>query len=158
MPRAARGAGAPLRPLGLGESTPGPTVPQLRVWTKVDRGAWAEGSSGQSGAPALREAEGTGEGGADEPEEGIATSVVTGEGLDELLAAIDERLGKADEIVTVVLPASEGRLLGWLYDNAEVVDRKADDETGNVTCRVRIASEKRGRLLARLGTQGVVVR
>ncbi len=88
----------------------------------------------------------------------VLTSAVTGEGLDELLAAIDEHLGKADEIVTVVLPASEGRLLGWLYDNAEVIDRRADDETGNVTCRVRIASEKRGRLLARLGTQGVVVR
>ena len=88
----------------------------------------------------------------------VLTSAVTGEGLDELLVAIDERLGKADEIVTVVLPASEGRLLGWLYDNAEVVERKADEATGDVTCRVRIAAEKRGRLLARLGGQGVVVR
>jgi GTP-binding protein HflX len=86
----------------------------------------------------------------------VLASAVSGEGLDVLLSIIDERLGMGDEIVTVVLPASDGRLLGWLYENAEVIARSADETTGDITCRVRIASEKRGRLLARLGAYAVV--
>ena len=88
----------------------------------------------------------------------VLVSAITGEGLDALLATIDDRLGRHDEIVTVVVPASDGRLLGWLYENAEVIERATDDESGDVTCRVRIAGEKRGRLLARIGDQGAVLR
>ncbi len=86
----------------------------------------------------------------------IPSSAVTGEGLEALLAAIDERLGRDDVIIDVVVPAHQGKLLSWLYQNADVLERRAT-ETGDVSCRVRIASEKKGRLLAQLeGLQSTV--
>jgi GTP-binding protein HflX len=79
----------------------------------------------------------------------VLVSAVTGEGLDALLAAIDRRLGHKDEIVTVVIPAREGGLVNWLYENADVLTRESTEE-GDVRAQVRIAAEKKGRLMARL--------
>ena len=79
-----RGAGAPLRPLGLGDPAPGVAVPCLHVRTKSDRAAGGEGPSGRSSGPAPRDTGAAGE--------GIATSVVTGEGLEALKRAVVERL------------------------------------------------------------------
>ncbi|MBU2582065.1 MAG: GTPase HflX [Alphaproteobacteria bacterium] len=79
----------------------------------------------------------------------VCVSALTGEGIDELLAAIDERLGVDDTYLSLVLPPDEGRLLAWLHENAEVIERSADDD-GETRLRVRIAAEKRGRLLAQL--------
>lgn len=84
----------------------------------------------------------------------VLVSAVTGQGLDALLSAIDGRLGTGDEIVTVVLPANEGRLVSWLYENSDILERTTDDE-GALTLRLRIASEKKGRLTARLAERGI---
>jgi GTP-binding protein HflX len=80
----------------------------------------------------------------------VLVSAVTGEGLDGLLRAIDQRLGKNDEVLTIVVPAHEGRLVNWLYENADVLERTSDEETGAITTRIRIASEKKGRLMSHL--------
>lgn len=80
----------------------------------------------------------------------VLVSAITGEGLDALIAAIDKRLGKGDEELTLVLPAHEGKLMSWLHENADVLERSVDEETGAVTARIRIASEKKGRLLSQL--------
>jgi GTP-binding protein HflX len=77
----------------------------------------------------------------------IPVSAVTGSGIEVLLGAIDARLGKADEIVSLDVPSSDGRLISWLHENAEVLDREMD-AGGMVHMRVRLASEKRGRLQA----------
>lgn len=79
----------------------------------------------------------------------VAVSAVTGEGIAELLTAIDERLGVDDTYLTLVIPAREGSLLSWLHDNGEIIEREIGDN-GDTTLRLRIAAEKRGRLLARL--------
>ena len=79
----------------------------------------------------------------------VLTSAHTGEGIDELLQAIDERLGADDSYLTLVVPAREGKLLSWLHDNAEIIERQMDD-SGDTSLRLRIAAEKRGRLLAQL--------
>lgn len=76
-------------------------------------------------------------------------SAITGEGIDELLSAIDERLGVDDTYLTLVLPAHEGQLLAWLHANAEILERSVDED-GETRVNVRIAAEKRGRLLAQL--------
>jgi GTP-binding protein HflX len=77
----------------------------------------------------------------------IRVSAVAGSGIEVLLGAIDARLGKADEIVSLDVPSSDGRLISWLHENAEVLDREMD-AGGMVHMRVRLASEKRGRLQA----------
>ncbi len=79
----------------------------------------------------------------------VCVSALTGEGVDDLLAAIDEQLGVNDTYLTLVLPGEEGKLLAWLHENAEVLEKSTDDE-GNTRLQVRIAAEKRGRLLAQL--------
>ncbi|MDX2309468.1 MAG: GTPase HflX [Hyphomicrobium sp.] len=84
----------------------------------------------------------------------VAVSALSGEGIDALLAAIDDRLGAADEIVDVVLPPHEGRLVAWLYENCDVISRSLDDATGDLTFKVRVAAEKRGRLEAMLRPSG----
>ncbi len=80
-------------------------------------------------------------------------SAATGEGIDALLLAIDARLGRGDEILDLVIPAHAGRLLNWLYEEAEVLDRQAM-ETGEVRMRLRIAAEKKERLNAQIRRAG----
>ena len=84
----------------------------------------------------------------------VLISAATGQGLDALLKAIDARLGAHDEIMTLTLPAHEGRLINWLYEHADVIER-SDDEEGGVKTRVRVASEKKQRLLHQLRKAGI---
>ena len=74
-------------------------------------------------------------------------SAITGEGLVQLLAEIDARLGSADRIVTLDVPASEGRLVHWLHENAQVMSREARDN-GDQLLTVRVPSDKLPRLRA----------
>ncbi len=86
----------------------------------------------------------------------VPVSAVTGEGLADLLDAIDRRLGAADEIVEVTVPAREGKLLAWLHQNADVIERNVT-EAGDTTCRVRITAEKKGRLMGQLKGAGIPI-
>jgi GTP-binding protein HflX len=81
-------------------------------------------------------------------------SAATGEGLARLLERIDERLGSADETISVSVPAHAGRLVAWLHENAEVLDQVTGDD-GTNTVRVRIASEKKLRLMNELKRAGL---
>ena len=83
-------------------------------------------------------------------------SAVTGEGIAALLDAIDARLGHADAIVEVLIPAHEGRLVNWLYEESEVLARE-DLETGEVKAKVRIAAEKKERLNAQARRAGAAL-
>lgn len=84
----------------------------------------------------------------------VLVSAVTGEGLAALFDTIDARLGVADEIVTLSIPAQEGRLIAWLYENGDVLSKEADSE-GLVAFKVRIASEKKARLKRQLESAGL---
>jgi GTP-binding protein HflX len=84
----------------------------------------------------------------------VLMSAVTGEGVARLLDTIDARLGAADEILTLTLPAGEGRLLAWMHENAEVLSQETRDN-GEIVTRVRIASEKKMRLLRQLELAGL---
>jgi GTP-binding protein HflX len=86
----------------------------------------------------------------------VMISAVTGEGLDRLLDRIDGRLGEGDEILTLTLPAQEGRLIAWLHENADVIQRQADD-AGAIVVRIRIASEKKIRLIQQLERAGLSI-
>jgi GTP-binding protein HflX len=75
----------------------------------------------------------------------ILVSAVSGEGLPELFATIDARLGKGDAIVDVTIEPGQGRLMSWIHANAQILEQASDDD-GRIACRVRIAAEKRGQL------------
>jgi GTP-binding protein HflX len=86
----------------------------------------------------------------------VLVSAASGEGIDALLDAIDRRLGAADDVLTLTIPAHEGRLLAWLHANADVLAREETDGAA-VRLKVRVAAEARGRLMAQLGKAGIAV-
>jgi GTP-binding protein HflX len=75
----------------------------------------------------------------------ILVSAATGEGISDLLAAIDSRLGARDDDVHVLIEPGQGRLLSWIHANAQVLDQASGDD-GHIDLHVRIAAEKRGQL------------
>lgn len=86
----------------------------------------------------------------------VLVSAHTGSGLDDLFAAIDKRLGRADEVLDVIIPGHQGALIAWLYENAEVMTRTSGDD-GALHMRLRLASEKKDRIIAQLRKGGVPV-
>jgi GTPase len=84
----------------------------------------------------------------------VLVSAITGEGVQDLLDGIDARLGVADEILTLTLPPHEGRLLAWLHQNADVIGHSTGED-GAIVAKVRIASEKRIRLVQQLQRAGL---
>jgi GTPase len=115
----------------------------LEVWNKVDllvgdaREEALHAANRRERAPAL-------------------VSAVTGEGLDALLRHIDTRFSANDEEIELAIPATDGAVLAWLHDNADVMHSDADDD-GTVHAHVRIATAKKGRLMSRLHKTGVRV-
>ena len=62
---------------------------------------------------------------------------------------------RKDEILSLEIPPREGRLLSWLYDNAEVLEQETA-ESGAVTARFRIDPTIRGKLEGQLKRAGLV--
>ncbi len=78
----------------------------------------------------------------------VLVSALTGEGLPALMARIEERIAKARATYEVTIGPEEGAALNWLYENAEVLDRRS--EAGGVMhLSIRIAPEKEPRFLNR---------
>jgi GTPase len=86
----------------------------------------------------------------------VLVSASTGQGIDALFAAIDARLGSADEVLELIIPGHHGALIAWLYENAEVVARTTTDD-GALNMRIRLASEKKDRIIAQLRKAGIQV-
>ena len=67
-------------------------------------------------------------------EQRIPVSAVTGEGIPELLAEIDRFISVGSRVITISVPAAEGKLVAWVFANGKnvVQNRKAD--TLKLTC------------------------
>jgi len=87
----------------------------------------------------------------------VLISALTGEGVAALLEAVDVRFGAKDEVLTLEIPAREGRLLSWLHDNAEVLEQESAED-GAVTARFRIDPGIRGKLDGQLKRAGLVAK
>jgi GTP-binding protein HflX len=125
----------------LGIDTEAADGPVLEVWNKADLLSEAERSDAERSL--LRH------GG-----RAALVSAHSGEGVDALLAAVDRRLGAHDEVLTVEVPAGNGRLLSWLHAHAEVLE-EATAECGTTTARVRIDPANRGKLAGQLKRAGL---
>ncbi len=78
----------------------------------------------------------------------VLVSALTGEGVEALLARIEARIARQRTSFALVLAPERGAELHWLYENAEVLDRRSD-EAGAIHLAIRIAPEKEPRLRAR---------
>jgi len=73
----------------------------------------------------------------------IPVSAITGEGLPDLLRAIDARLSAGMEMADYHLPSSAGARIAWLYEHGEVLDRRDDDSGIHVQVRMLPADRAR---------------
>lgn len=77
----------------------------------------------------------------------VALSARTGEGIDALMDAIDERLNAARVTMQVSVPVSDGATLSWLYRKGEVLSR--EDGEKDIRLLVRLDPADAGRFAAR---------
>ncbi len=75
----------------------------------------------------------------------LAVSAATGEGIEALLARLDELLAGDLEKVRTAVPHSDGKALAWLYDHGEVVERRDDEAHAHLVVRLRPADSARFR-------------
>jgi GTP-binding protein HflX len=80
----------------------------------------------------------------------LPLSALTGEGVDRLLARLDQKLGSARRVLEVEIAAGDGATLAWLYRHGEVLERR-DDDAGIAHLRVGLDPADVGRLEKRLG-------
>ena len=66
----------------------------------------------------------------------LAISAATGEGIDRLLTAIEDRLARGRPELELTLDASDGQGLHWLYEHAEVMNRSDDGDGLRIPIRV----------------------
>jgi len=111
----------------------------IEVWNKVDC-LDAEARTRTANVAARREGEGR----------PTLVSALTGEGLDELAAAIEARLMQSRMILDLVLDPADGAGLSWLYRNAEVISR-ALREDGRLAVTVRADPAKAGMMRSKFG-------
>ena len=99
-----------LSTLGIGEDTK-----QIEVWNKLDL---VDDASRE--ALMIR---------AERSDEHFAISALTGQGLDELLEVVSDSLTDPKTEETIVLPWSDGRKRGWLFEQG-VVEAERQEEDG----------------------------
>ena len=80
----------------------------------------------------------------------LLVSALSGEGLDTLLAAIEDRLGESRQTLALKLDPADGAGLSWLYRHAEVLS-KAMDEEGHLAVTVRADAQGAERVRAKFG-------
>jgi GTP-binding protein HflX len=120
--------------LGIGRENAGRRL--LEVWNKVDR---LEGLQREEAWHAAGRAD----------PQPVLVSAITGEGINDLMSVIEDRLGSADEIMEVTVPPTAGKLAHWLHENTEILAREVADG-GETHYRVRVDLARRARLEAQL--------
>jgi GTPase len=76
----------------------------------------------------------------------ICGSALTGEGLDDLRAALARQLATSTRIVDLELDSADGAALAWLYSHGTVLDRR--EANGRTWIRVALAPLQHARLAA----------
>jgi len=71
-----------------------------------------------------------------ERQQRLAVSALTGEGIEHLLAAIEQRLGEQRQTLQLLIDPSDGAGLSWLYRHSEVLSRELAED-GRLALSVR---------------------
>ncbi|MCB8820740.1 GTPase HflX [Microvirga rosea] len=78
----------------------------------------------------------------------ILISAMTGEGISDLLAAIEDHLAAGRSNYEVDIAPEDGQGLAWLHENTEILDRQTT-ESGHSILQVRLVAGKEPRFLNR---------
>ena len=115
----------------------------IEVWNKLDR-LGAEERAALAQEQQTREAA------------PLAVSALTGEGIDRLLAAIEDKLARGRSLLELTLDAADGQGLHWLYEHAEVMSRADRDDGFHLT--VRVAADQVERVKRRFAASAPIER
>jgi GTP-binding protein HflX len=85
--------------------------------------------------------------------EAIGVSALTGEGVDELIAAIEIQLFRDRDVFDLVIPGADGRGQAWVYQHAEVLSALRD-ESGSAHLMVRVSRDRTAELLKLVAAGG----
>jgi len=77
-------------------------------------------------------------------------SAITGQGIDSLCAAIEDRLSVGHVVIELQLDPADGAGVSWLHRHTEVI-RQAMDESGHFAMTVRAAPEKANSVRVKFG-------
>ncbi len=110
----------------------------IEVWNKIDRFS-PEERENLARIAARRPA--------DQP--ALLVSAETGEGVDTLLAAIEDRLAATRITLDLSIDAGDGSGISWLHRNSEVLDKQLAD--GRYLMTVRVDETKRDIAIDRFG-------
>jgi GTP-binding protein HflX len=73
----------------------------------------------------------------------VLVSAVTGEGAEQLIAAIERRLGQRRVVLDLVLDPADGAGVSWLHRHTEVMEKSLSDD-GKLAMTVRVDPGKAG--------------
>jgi GTPase len=110
----------------------------LEVWNKIDRFS-AEEREKLANIAARRSGE----------KPCLLVSAETGEGIDTLLAAIEDRLAAARVTLNLSIDAADGAGISWLHRNSEVLNKQLNE--GRFDMTVRVDESKRDIVVSRFG-------
>ncbi|MFA6279774.1 MAG: GTPase HflX [Bdellovibrionales bacterium] len=79
----------------------------------------------------------------------VAVSALTGEGIDALLALLEEQLAARTKVYDIDLPLSEGAAFAWLYGHGRVIEKQ--DKRAKVLLKVTLEPADFGRFISKFG-------
>jgi len=66
----------------------------------------------------------------------VPVSAATGEGCDQLLSVVDERVDGSRRLIDLDVPLTDGAAIAWLYRNGDVISRRDDEERAHLSVRL----------------------
>ena len=72
----------------------------------------------------------------------VLVSAITGQGIDDLNAAIEARLAAGRVLIELELDPADGAGLSWLYRHTEVIHKSVDEKSGRTALTVRAAPDR----------------
>jgi len=112
-----------LRALGI---DPGDEQRLIEVWNKVDR----LDEAGRTRVQNLAERKPSNQ-------RPVLVSAITGEGAEQLIAAIERRLGQRRVVLDLVVDPADGAGVSWLHRHTEVMEKSLSDD-GKLAMTVRV--------------------
>jgi GTP-binding protein HflX len=84
----------------------------------------------------------------------VLVSALTGEGIDNLTAAIENELARTRLTLDVALDLADGAGMSWLHRHAEVLARD-EGADGRMHITVRVAPDRAGLVRAKFGAENI---
>ena len=81
-------------------------------------------------------------------------SAITGEGLDALTAAIEDRLGAGRVLIELQIDPADGAGVSWLHRHTEVLHKAMDENSGCLAMTVRAAADRADAVRAKFARAG----